>query len=54
MDGVAHLANDVVASQRDLHAQRDFFQQLAFRGDRRNPQVGTAHVHANGVVRHNA
>ena len=53
MDRFTHFADDVIASHRDLYAESDFFEELAFSADGRNAEVGTAHINANGVVRHN-
>ena len=53
MNGLAHLAYNIIAPQGNLHPQSDFFQQLAFRGNRGDAEIRTAHIHTNGVVRHN-
>src|SRR5690242_5692041 len=53
VNGVAHFADDVVASHGDFHAQGNFFEKLSVSCDGCNAQVGAAHIHANGVVRHN-
>ena len=52
-DGVAHLADNVVASHGEFYAHSYFFEKLTVSGDGRDAQVRTAHINANGVVRHN-
>ena len=53
MNGITHFANDVIAAQSEFHAESDLLEELAFRGDSGNAEVGAAHVDTDSVVRHN-
>jgi hypothetical protein len=52
MDGVAHFVDDVVASEGNFGAQRNFLEQAAVAGNSGDAEVGTAQIDSNGKIRH--
>jgi hypothetical protein len=52
VNGIAHFADDVVASEGYLDAKSDFFEKLAIRADGCDAEVGTAEIDSNGKVGH--
>ena len=52
LNGVAHLADDVVAALLDLGSGGDFLQHLAVVADGGDAQVGTAKIDCDGKNAH--
>jgi hypothetical protein len=52
LDGVAHVADDVIASPGNLSVERDFLDQRALLVHGSDAQVRAAQIHSNGKFIH--
>jgi hypothetical protein len=52
LDRVAHVVDDMIASERDLGTESDFFDQGALNVDGRDTQICSAQIYSNGEFIH--